>query len=162
MPRLLAIVILVAATACHPTSMLKGRVQSIGARFGGVAKIVTPKLGVNLDNVDVQAVTAIVVQAHADNASAGQPIAYTKTVDSGSYTAPAPSSPAPTVTVHRTVAPPAVFVMHGQTRGGHNSCKTYTSMEQCTSECTNSLKAGSMTRDPNAAASCSCLELAGC
>ena len=167
MTRAIAILLVVVAAACHPTSILKGRVNALGARLGGVAKVVAVVKPVN---VDLKAIAVNTARARvgvvADVIADQQPIAYNQTVDVGSSTAaPAPTTQAPApipVTVHRTVAPPAVFVMHGTSRSGRNSCKTYTSMQQCTSECTSSLRASSMSRDPEAPQSCNCLEAAGC
>lgn len=94
-----------------------------------------------------------------------QPITIHRSITKRDEPAPAPtaSSPEPTVTVHHVdAAKPTQFVLHGTTHGGKAFCRSYPTMDECTTSCTQMLRV-TMLRKPEDGdtASCSCLEQDG-
>ncbi|HEU0034234.1 MAG TPA: hypothetical protein VFQ53_26600 [Kofleriaceae bacterium] len=147
--------------ACHRPQPLTVRMRTLGSRIAGAVKPVAA-------NVHVQVDGRALAAAAAQQAMQQQgPIEFKKTVrhTSGgdSTAAPAPTtSPTPTVTTTRTTGPSLVAVMRSTTRGGAHACSTYPTMDQCKTECTNTLRMSMMSTDPGATQSCSCLEASGC
>jgi len=168
MARTLLLTILVVASACHRPS-LTGGVKSLGAsvgRVGGslaaVVKPVTTAVKPVTAQVDPDVAAALVAAAAEDQARRQEPITVEHR-SSHHQQAPAPA-PAPNVTVteHRTVAPPPVFLLHGTTRNGRHTCTQYTSQDECVSSCTSTLKQAAWSKDPDAMQSCNCIEGKGC
>lgn len=164
---LIVVSLLAAAAACHPMSLrsraksLAAGIADLGAKTVAIVKPVAPKIHVD---ADVQAAVTNAVRANAQQRIAAQePIVISKSVrrDDRPSVQQAPADVP--VTIHRTQAPPTVFVMHGTTFGGRAVCEQFTAMDTCTSSCTNALKVNAWnpkaSTDPNGMKSCSCVEL---
>ncbi|HEU0034233.1 MAG TPA: hypothetical protein VFQ53_26595 [Kofleriaceae bacterium] len=165
MRRAVLFAFLFAITACHRPSLTRsfGR---LGGRVAVVVKPIAPRLHVQVDGRAV-ASTAMRQTGHGQIAAIvdGQPVQIQRhhTVAPVDEAPPVTEQPAPTTIVtHRTTAPKPVPVLHLQTRSGKHTCTAYESMEQCTAECTNTLRMSAMSTDPNAPQSCNCIETAGC
>lgn len=166
---LVVVSLLAAVAACHPPSLrsraksLGAGVVSLGAKTVAIVKPLAPTVQVD---ANVQAVATDMLRAKVEQRVAAQePIVLTKSVrSSNANRAPEQQAPADVpVTIHRTQAPPSVFVLHGTTFGGRAVCEQFTAMDACTASCTDRLRINAMNpkaaADPNGTQSCSCVEL---
>lgn len=189
MPRLAALAalaVLVVTSACHRPSFgprsLGKRLGDMGGRVVAVVKPVAPRVQVQVDARAIAAAAAHQSGHHqVGNVLDGQPIQVShrvtgRSVDRGrdvERPAPGPApdrerpapSPAPiptTITRTTTTGPKLVAIARMTTRNNKRSCTVYDTMQQCTTECTNQLKMGAFSTDPNTLQSCTCMEGSGC
>jgi hypothetical protein len=143
---------------------------NLGAKAVAIVKPAAPKVAID---ADVQALATDTLRAKAEQRIAAQePIVIDPSVRSSRadrasrHKPPQATAGAPAdvpVTIHRTEAPPAVFVLRGTTFGGRAVCEQFSTMADCTSSCTDRLRLHAMTPRASVPASgmqsCSCLQL---